>query len=741
LGEIMAAINKTVNQTVASSLDGKHLTLASPTAGASAKLVVDTHSSLGAFQRLMGDASQMTQGSAPAPATITGTVNLLAGTNLLERRILRLAVDGSRPVDIDISGAAPDKTFLDEIVAKINAAFPGVASATSDDHLLLTSPTAGERSSIEVLPVRVLELLEFPAVAATDTHSLKHGDKWTMNNSGAADSELQIEINTPQGEAGIELVNRTRGMRVRCLAAVPVGGALRLRRDKRAGLKAEITHPDGTVSPVPGSRILAGPLGSQAWVPFSGVWNLTGGDTDNWASLQLNNPQTAEITVLRALRRGVQGDNIAVTVSRAAFPPIVAVVPDGGLATLVGRLHLEAGVYSLRDGGNGTLAILRAGQSASFHRDLDHVVVVRGNFYPGEGTSPVMVVDSIAALFDVAVQGSADDGSAVLETYTAVSIGMGLSERESLGRKILAKPSALVFAEELSKAAVLALPTGRSEWSYLTGDEDRFNQAHFDGARFAGGPCFESAVFNVSRFSNMPPEVEAAVFGPVFDVPVQANFRWTKHQPGAFVVNLPADLPENFGARFNQARFGRSADAPESIQGVGDHLGPVVMEPASDPDFIVTRINAQSTLVQAAVVPRVPLGWEAMIMPFHHPRARALSGAGDATQAAIYLAEAGVPGFVELRARDSGTWGNSIQVTARKNSPGRFDVTIGYDGARFENARQTAFAGRVLAPGEDPLPALTAEILKPRPVGELQGKAAGVLAQVTRYQTESEERS
>jgi hypothetical protein len=67
-----------------------------------------------------------------------------------------------------------------------------------------------------------------------------------------------------------------------------------------------------------------------------------------------------------------------------------------------------------------------------------------------------------------------------------------------------------------------------------------------------------------------------------------------------------------------------------------------------------------------------------------------------------------------------------------KVSPGRFDVTVGYRAATFESARETVFAGEVLSAGEDPLPPLTGQLLKPRPVGVLQGKAAGVLAKVTR---------
>ena len=74
-------------------------------------------------------------------------------------------------------------------------------------------------------------------------------------------------------------------------------------------------------------------------------------------------------------------------------------------------------------------------------------------------------------------------------------------------------------------------------------------------------------------------------------------------------------------------------------------------------------------------------------------------------------------------------------MTVRKAGPARFDVTIGYAGARFENARQIALAGRILQPDEDPLAALTEDLLKPGPVGALLAKAAGVHAVVTRNRT------
>ena len=728
LPEIVAAINTALNKAIASS-DTKHLILTGPTAAASGKLALETFSSDGAFGRLMGDVERVTHGIDAAPAIITGKADLLAGVNLDERRILRLAIDGARALDIDISGVQPDKTFLPDIVGKINAVVPGVASASVDDHLILVSPTSGENSSLEIFPIRVLEVVEFPPAPATQDLTVQPGDKFSVHNAGAADSELKVQITAPKGTAGAELVNRTTGMRVRVLDAVSAGSMLKLWRDDVAGLKAEIVSGDGSRYSVPASRILVGPLGSQAWVPFGGTWSLCGGSSEAWASLQLNNPLARSVTVLRARVRGSQGSSITVKVNAAALPPLPAVTADGSRSSLIARLRFSSGAYTLVDGNNATRAILRAGVGAVSGPVVDQVVLAQGNLFPGEGTAPVMVADSLAALFDVTLQETADDGSTVTEDYLAVSIGAGIDDAQSLTRQTLARPSQLVVAQDIDKAAGLKLPLGRSDWSYLASVSARFDQAAFDHAQFAGGLCLEPGVFDVSRFAYMPPEAEAAVYAPVSEPPVQVNLQWTNYEPGAFLVNLPVDLPENFGARFDQARFGRPGDAPEVFSAV-------VTEPATDPDHIKTRVNAASKLAKADIVLQVPLGWEAMPIPFHHPRARLLTGGTDTDPAAIYLSETGVPGFIVLTAIEAGKWGNTIQVTAQKFSPGRFDITIGYQGARFENARETVFAGKILR-GADPFPALTDEILKPRPVGVLQGKAAGVLAGVTRDHTES----
>jgi hypothetical protein len=90
-----------------------------------------------------------------------------------------------------------------------------------------------------------------------------------------------------------------------------------------------------------------------------------------------------------------------------------------------------------------------------------------------------------------------------------------------------------------------------------------------------------------------------------------------------------------------------------------------------------------------------------------------------------------VPGFIAVFASAPGAWGNSVTIAARKSGPARFDVTINFLGARFENARRVVLGG-------DELPSLGEEVTRPGPVGVLQAKAAGVRARVTRDRTDAD---
>ena len=227
-------------------------------------------------------------------------------------------------------------------------------------------------------------------------------------------------------------------------------------------------------------------------------------------------------------------------------------------------------------------------------------------------------------------------------------------------------------------------------------------------------------MFDASRVANAPPEPVAAVFTGLADPPdadVRVTFRTVRYRPGAFRLRLPADLPEHFGGRFNQARFGQGRSRPE--------LYPfVVTEPVGDENH-VEKVFDHSTLIEAEIVARVPLGWEPVAMPFREPHFLTL---GDArTPAQLYLTEEGIDGFLRIAACQKGSYGNQIAISARAAGPAIYEFAVIYEGVPFENARQVVLG--------QPLAILTQQALEPGAAGVLQAKAAGVHVEVGRERT------
>ncbi len=202
LEDIVAKINAAIKVDVA-SVEGNFLKLQSLTAGPSSRLVLERFLGGDARSALLGAPIDQTSGEDPTPAVITGTASLTSPPDLTQRSILRIAVDGGRARDIDVRGVAPQTTLLEEIVTAINQIFPGLASAVELDQLRLTSPTAGPDSSVEVLPLRVLEVIEYPPQpVSTEPRSVVHGDAWNLDNDGVGSASSQVRLYAPQALAG-----------------------------------------------------------------------------------------------------------------------------------------------------------------------------------------------------------------------------------------------------------------------------------------------------------------------------------------------------------------------------------------------------------------------------------------------------------------------------------------------------------------------------------------------------------
>ncbi|HYW53648.1 MAG TPA: hypothetical protein VE826_06755 [Dongiaceae bacterium] len=669
LAEIVSAINAVVPNVAAH--DGTHVILTSARSGSGARIDVVDSAKGDARAVLFGDAADAA-GTAASAASITGTVDLLTPVNLAEHSTLALAVDGAEPFTVDVAGGAPDRTMLDEVVAKINAVVPGLASATADDRLQLTSPTSDDTSRVELRAVRALELIDYPPTPRDAEHELRYAETFRVRNDGATPATLELAFRAPHGVEGAELVDLRSGLRLRLATAIGAAETVNVRAAKPAGISAERLRSDGSTVAVAPSDVIAAPLGRHAFVPFGGRREL----------------------------RSVHGERMLTL--------------DDAFAAFSVQLHA-----------------LNGGSE----------IAVRVT----ERNPPASLPPATARRFDVEIAYAPAAVPPVVESYAGVTIGAGPAggTADSLAARVN-HASVLARATEIDKAAVLRLPVGTSTFIYRDCDDARFDCARFDASPFAGGVCSEYGIFDASLFTaTTPPRTMRTLFAappPSLGPPITVQVRWKRYAPGAFTVNLPADLPDEFGARFDRGRFATAGAAPDVYDGVVFDPDPHGADPPADPDNAENRIGTMnkpvSTLVTVKLVDRVPIGFEGFVMPFHQPRERYLALGSATAPARLYLTESGVAGFYELTATSNGTWGNAIAVTARKAGPARFDVTIGFDGARFENGRVTALAGGIIGPGDDPLPALAAQILKPRPVGVLQAKAAGIQAAVSRDRAE-----
>jgi hypothetical protein len=744
LDEIVNSIGPDI---ASASSDGKNLILTSPSVGPTSQIALETFNEGDASKALFGNNPLEDSGKPALPAVIIGEKSLLSSIDLSRRSLLRVAVDDRRAIDIDVAGAVPAKTALDEIVTRINDVYPNLAAANSDDQLQLTSTTAGPASKLSLQPMRFLEVVEYPRVAATpEVREGKHHDSWTVFNDGVADSEAEIRILAPQGTVGPGVANSGLEWSVHLFEVLERGETARLFRDPRLGFQAEVIALDGTRRRVPESQILVGPLGSQAWVPFQKEWTVSGE-----RSLQLNNPQAFRIAVLKGLKPENEVD-VSVLESDISSLPTPAIQASGKTERLVGRLRTYDKGFRLVDANEAAIADVLAGPYIDLGDFLDKVVQVEGTIY--SDATPLMLARRIAALFDVTLSCTPKDRPPVKEAYRSVTIGAGTTEEDSLVLQINAgsqtvPTSELVRGDELDKALVLNLPQGKTRFSYLDCLGSRFDDAYFDEARFAGGCfntnhvagppvpcCSERGIFDVSRFSNAPPEKIGAVFSapePFSEPPVTIDFRWEEFSAGSFTVNLPADLPARFGARFNDARFGQDKDPPaDPDKDSPDNYKGAVAEPENDPRFLIKLMSPESgnesNFVNATLVRTVELGWTPALMPFRKPQFLTLGGRDRAAR--LYLSEEGLAGFIRLEAKDVGAWGNEISVSARQAGPAIYDVSIIYRGGRFEQATSI-----VMGAARETIQ----EFLKPGPTGVLQAKAAGVRADVTRERAESDQ--
>ncbi|GAB4525767.1 MAG: hypothetical protein OHK0046_41940 [Anaerolineae bacterium] len=702
--EIVRAINHAFGLDIAQERDGC-IVLRSIQSGTQGRLMLEPFHGGDAAINLFGDGALWALGMEAQPATLIGEIALRAPLDLSHRHVLRLAIDDGRPFDIAVRGTVMTSVSPAEVVRAINAKRPGLAALDKEGYLHLTAPSTGEHSRLALLPLRHLELMEYPPETIEITYDItQHGETWSVDNRGAADVHAAVLLESIDGTVGPGLVNVEQGWSVRVLNSLMDGESVELWAEN--GLRAAVHTLGGSLRMLRGDQVLVGPWGRQAHVPMEEEWILSGGLP---ASLQLNNPFAPHIVNLTVLDSLPEEGRLTVQVSRVPDDALHndRIDPHNPTHCLIGRVTYTHDAYHLVDASGQRVVDLQSSVPFDFAPYVGQTVRACGKVYTGIVAQ--MFVASLACIFNVHLHFKPPAGNSILEDYHAVTLGDDPYTPEALVWQLLLH-SRLARAESLEKTTILKLPQGRTHWRFVSSMAPRMDDATYNQTYFPGGHFTEYGVFNVSRFTHHPPENYSFVYASSEappPSPMRFAARWTEHRMGAFVVNLPADLPARFGGRYGTARFG--AAYPESYT-------QMVMEPPEDEAYLVTHINDRSHLVIAAYVEHVPPGWTPSILPFR--AGHWLRGGRENRAARLYLGEPGFEGFIELQARSAGGWGNAIKVSARAAGPAMFDLMIHFAGDHFENAREIVL-------GED-------QPILPARIGVLQAKAAGIRAQVTR---------
>ncbi|MFQ3664127.1 MAG: hypothetical protein SNJ69_17265, partial [Chloroflexaceae bacterium] len=660
--QLVTAINSALGGAFASH-DGRRISISSQTTGSASRVTIEPAGLNDATALVFGlSAPRSYQGQDATRARLVGTVDLSAGVQLGRRRHLSLEVDGELIADIDCAEADAGPTSLADLIRRIERRKPGIVSQV-DGRLVIISPSQGAGSMV------------------------------ALRVSYAADARARLLGDAPPTALG------------------------------KAGLPAELQGTVALTRPVD--------LSQRARITLQ----VDGGK-----------PRTIDCA----------GEIAARTFSDEVLARINAVFP--GLASLdaAGRLLLRAAqrVELLAERAFTLFEFTTPPEPRrSPAQDLRHGTSwevfnpsVRAEPFSWELTSlsgvdrPRLISGSGAALWLNAVipagftlRLSVDEEGVVHATATAPG-RPPLDLVERIEARLPGQPVSPPWAElpvtERARiiAAVLSLPMGASRWQYTDCYGDRFNAAFYGRRRrrgrqppllvvpahFAGGElCHAPGIFNQSRYARN--QAEDPLYHTIFGsrsaaARPQASsvFVYQVHEAGRFELELPADLPPQFGGRFNQARFAArvvGSASPGFTPRPEEQITPnIVYENAifdlpEDPQALDEQISARPNIVRARVTLIPP---EAIVsggefptydgipiyrVPFNLPRP--LVGGGPAASARAFLVQDGVLGAVELRAHEPGAWGNAIIVSAPESrTPGGFDITISYTGrAVFENAR------------------------------------------------------
>ena len=171
LPEITNTINDTLGKKVASH-NGRNLILSSTTTGVASKLTIESPAPTdgepnNAAQVLLGIASRSAKGGDSTTAKITSLIDLSGGVNLYASNQLRITLDQSQPLDIDLKSKISHLKVVSvgDITHSINDVLGANIASHDGSFLTLLSPKKGSSSQLIVSPVTNLRTTRFVSQA------------------------------------------------------------------------------------------------------------------------------------------------------------------------------------------------------------------------------------------------------------------------------------------------------------------------------------------------------------------------------------------------------------------------------------------------------------------------------------------------------------------------------------------------------------------------------------------------
>ncbi|MDQ3916562.1 MAG: hypothetical protein M3323_14725, partial [Actinomycetota bacterium] len=292
LDEIVAGIEAVAAGVATRS--GERLVLTSPSSGSASRIELGPAPADDARDALLGDVEPVARGTAALPAVLTGDAEVTGTVDLTDRPLVRIAIDGEYPIDVDAAGAAPWATSADEAAAQLNAALSATVDVTPEGKLRVTSPSAGSTSTVAIVPLRHLELIEFPRGDAPGSYgpvAVRHGAGFVIPSDNVADETATIVLTAIASTAGPGFVNEAVGWEVRVGVALPAGARLEIAPAGR-GLAAWQTGTDGVARRVRPELVTVAPPGAVARIPFEG---------ERRAPVTLDDPAAPAVSLVRGL--------------------------------------------------------------------------------------------------------------------------------------------------------------------------------------------------------------------------------------------------------------------------------------------------------------------------------------------------------------------------------------------------------------------------------------------------------